>query len=306
VANSASCYDRIENIWILSVVEPERKLIQIQRQIFTAHVMIVADDSAFQQAPKVLNRVRVNGADNVLMQTVIDALMRHSVSAEIPITGVLIGRNQRYFVRHGGAHKILIRRESEFIDRLADYIPFASNRADHHRLVGQMAASARSIFALVGVLVLIFSADVSFVGLDDAFQREYVAPHGRPDARAHIPRGFVRAASDHPMDLKCAHPLLAREHQEDHREPFAQRIVGVLKHRARDHAEAIAIRFVADGDFASRFVHALRTALAKIMKRPRLERVSLCAASRAFHHAIGPALLFQKRLARGLIGKAAE
>ena len=75
VANSASCYDRIENIWILSVVEPERKLIQIQRQIFTAHVMIVADDSAFQQAPKVLNRVRVNGADNILMLGMVHGLM---------------------------------------------------------------------------------------------------------------------------------------------------------------------------------------------------------------------------------------
>ncbi len=43
VANSESCYDRIENVRILSIVEPERKLIQMQRQIFLADVMVGSD-----------------------------------------------------------------------------------------------------------------------------------------------------------------------------------------------------------------------------------------------------------------------
>jgi hypothetical protein len=42
VANSASCYDRAENVGILAVVEPEREFIQIEQQILAADVMIVA------------------------------------------------------------------------------------------------------------------------------------------------------------------------------------------------------------------------------------------------------------------------
>jgi len=71
VANSASCYDRIENVWILSIVEPERKLIQIQRKIFAADVMIVPDNPALEQRPEQFHVVRVNEAALVLPATTI-------------------------------------------------------------------------------------------------------------------------------------------------------------------------------------------------------------------------------------------
>ena len=103
------------------------------------------------------------------------------------------------------------------------------------------------------------------------------------------------------MDLKCAHSLFAGEHQEDNGEPFAQGIVRVLKYGARDDAEAIAI-LAASQDFAGLLVHAFLAALAEVMKRPRLERVSLAAASWA-DRAIGPPLPLQERLAGLVIGE---
>jgi site-specific DNA recombinase len=45
VANSASSKDGVEDIRVLAVVEPEGKLIQIQRQIFLAHVVVGAPRS---------------------------------------------------------------------------------------------------------------------------------------------------------------------------------------------------------------------------------------------------------------------
>ena len=98
---------------------------------------------------------------------------------------------------------------------------------------------------------------------------------------AEIPRGFVRAGSDHAVDLMRAHSLLCMEHHEDDSEPFAQRIVAVLEYRAADDAEAIAVLLLADERLASLLVHCLFAALAEVVERSRLERISLAAASRA-------------------------
>ena len=41
---SASCYRVKENVWILSIVEAPRKLIQVEREVLLTHVVIGADD----------------------------------------------------------------------------------------------------------------------------------------------------------------------------------------------------------------------------------------------------------------------
>ena len=55
---SASCYRLAKNVGILAVVEAKLKLIQVQRQIFLAHVVISANDSTLEQRPK---RIEVLG-----------------------------------------------------------------------------------------------------------------------------------------------------------------------------------------------------------------------------------------------------
>jgi len=44
VAISASCYDVIEDVRILAVVKSERKFVEVERQIFLANVVIIADN----------------------------------------------------------------------------------------------------------------------------------------------------------------------------------------------------------------------------------------------------------------------
>jgi hypothetical protein len=51
-ASSASCYHFVENISIVAIVEQERKLVEIDRQVFFRDVMEVADDAALQQGPE--------------------------------------------------------------------------------------------------------------------------------------------------------------------------------------------------------------------------------------------------------------
>jgi hypothetical protein len=52
VANSASCYDQIEDVGVLAVVETEGKLIEIQRQIILADVMVCANHATLEQRPE--------------------------------------------------------------------------------------------------------------------------------------------------------------------------------------------------------------------------------------------------------------
>src|ERR1700730_13847044 len=89
---SASCYYLEEHVGIVPVVEAELKLIQVERRIGFAHLVIRSDNSAFEQTPKAFDRVSVNHATNVLARTLADDLMRQTVRAftEQAIAGVFI------------------------------------------------------------------------------------------------------------------------------------------------------------------------------------------------------------------------
>lgn len=301
VAYSASCYDVIEDIRILSVVKPERKFVQIQRQVLRANFVIVADDSPLEQRPERFNRLRVHATTHVFGLGVRDRIVRMRL-AQIPVVRGFIGRDQRDVFRDDAANEVRMGVESGFLDHLADHVTLARDCADNldFALRGDVAA-----FALV--FVSLQTADPSLIGFYNVphHSDELAIRRRSADARAHIPRGFVRAGSDHSVDLMRAHSLLGVEHHEDDSEPFAQRIVAVLEYRAADDAETVAVLLLADERLASFLVHCLFAALAEVVERARLERVSLAAASRA-HGAIGPALLFQERLAGIVIRKPAQ
>jgi SepF-like predicted cell division protein (DUF552 family) len=64
VASSASCYDRVENISVLAVVEPERKLVETERQILHGNLVIAADDSTLEQRPEQTEAIRQKLSDS--------------------------------------------------------------------------------------------------------------------------------------------------------------------------------------------------------------------------------------------------
>jgi hypothetical protein len=65
-ATSASCYDQIENIRVLSIVKPELKFIQVQRQICLADFVVTPHDSALKQTTERFDRIGVSGAEPLL------------------------------------------------------------------------------------------------------------------------------------------------------------------------------------------------------------------------------------------------
>ena len=63
---SAPLNRRFENIRVVSVIIPELKLRDIQGHIFGANLVETADNAALEDRPEALNRVGMDGTDDVL------------------------------------------------------------------------------------------------------------------------------------------------------------------------------------------------------------------------------------------------
>ena len=61
----ASAYRRIEDVRIETIIISELKFRNVQRQVLGADFVERANNTALQDPPKALNRIRVNRANNV-------------------------------------------------------------------------------------------------------------------------------------------------------------------------------------------------------------------------------------------------
>jgi hypothetical protein len=68
---SASCCGRAEDVRVVQIVIAKFEFRNIERQIFSADMVISPDDAPLDERPESLNRVRLNGADDVLAGRVI-------------------------------------------------------------------------------------------------------------------------------------------------------------------------------------------------------------------------------------------
>src|SRR5438132_9688773 len=57
---SAVCYRFPEHVGVVPVVVAEHELVQVEREVFSADVVIRADDAALQERPEVFDGVRVD------------------------------------------------------------------------------------------------------------------------------------------------------------------------------------------------------------------------------------------------------
>jgi hypothetical protein len=64
---------RSENVLVEAIIVPELELRNVKVQISFVDVMESAHDTAFEDAPEALNRVRANRADNVLALGMVDS-----------------------------------------------------------------------------------------------------------------------------------------------------------------------------------------------------------------------------------------
>ena len=231
-----------EGVWIFSVVKAPRKFVQVEREILLAHFVIRADDPTFEETPESFDCVCVSGADYVFAL----AMAHHAmiqILAEQPIAGVLIGRDQLHVLGNGLANETVESRGIGILDYFRDDHSLARDCADDCDL--SLCASQSGLLAVLGVHVVCFSADESFVHFYFASQRHHVAFHRGAPPLTDIPSGPVVVAGvlaeHHAMDLQRAHPFLRGQNQIRDLEPDDQRDLGIFKNCVSGDAEVVTV-----------------------------------------------------------------
>lgn len=238
---SAPCYGRTENVRVISVIIPKLELGNIERQILFADFVEGANNAAFEDAPKALNRVRVNSTDDVFVFRVRDDLVLFAVGlVQVAIARPLVGHEKADLLRDGLLHECSQMLRADGFDHAGNNTAFAANRADNRNFARADTATARA--ATAAVLVVGLTADKRFVNLDNAAKLFFRLNKRGTNAVRHVPSGLERAKAHVPPELTRTHTLLAGQDQMRDLEPITERLVRVLKDRARDYRKAIAVR----------------------------------------------------------------
>jgi hypothetical protein len=235
---SAPSYRFAENIGFVPIVESKLKLIQIQRQIFLADVMVRSDDATLQQRPERFHCVCMRDASYVLASRMINELMLAIVDADGIVSAKLIRDYERCVSLGYLANESSQRVGIGTLNHLANYIPFASNCANDRHLAGRNTTGSR--LTVLAMAILVESANERLIHFHDSHQlAELRVFHSGTQPHAHIPSGLIRAGSKQAMDLERAHSLLARDHQVQNLEPNQQRFFGFLKDGSGSKREPI-------------------------------------------------------------------
>jgi len=222
----------------LAAFETESHFVEIGLQVFGADLMPRSDDPALQKRECTFYRIGMHVAVNIDSAAVLDPL-------------VLLWRNIGFSHGEGIGSKII---GHDHINIFADILPDVSGESsglyilgveepqiatplpesDHDFLVG--AASAKLSAAPA-------TAHIGFVHFDSTVQHGPICFfHGGTDTMAEIPCRFVRTPVDPPdraLQLQSAHALLGFAEQQYSSEPYSQRQVGIVEHRASGHGEVI-------------------------------------------------------------------
>lgn len=282
---SAYCYGTLKDVWILPVIEPIRKLVQVERQVLPADVMVCADNAQLEQAPKRIKVVGMHVPMHIFASGMTYLLVAIAESAKIVIAFPFICGDQLYFVADGFTDELI---ECSHIGRFndaANHVSLAGNRADNSGL----AAPASDMAFLVPMAILVFTADVGFVYFHDAHKfLEVRVHHSSPKAMAHIPRGLMGRA-DLPGDLERTDALLAIEHLPEHFKPRLEMNVCILKDGTHGNGETIGRPL------------RRRARLANPVPRARFELIDFGVFTTRTLNASGPAALHQELFASVVI-----
>lgn len=288
---SARSYRRTKDVRVLAVVVPELELIDVQREILTADFMECTDDATFDDGPEALDGVRVNRTAHVFIAAVMHDTERVFVPKRF-VRGMFIGGQQTYLVRHDLTHERSKSDRIDVIDHSRNHVAFALDRADHNGFSCSASTTHAAASAWAFVLVPGLTADIGFVNLDIADQLlELLIAKCSADLVAHKPCGLVGTKAHVSHDLEGTYSLLAGEHQVHNPKPVAQRLVGVLEYRTRQHGKAVASIWSA--------VIALPVEILGAV------RLGFKTATRAAYNALRPAIGGKVSLARILVRKSA-
>jgi hypothetical protein len=154
---SAASYRLSKDVFVVPIVESELELREVQRQIFFAHVVISADNSALQERPEILDVVRMYFAAYILFRTMIDCFVTANVVGHsLAITRARISRDETNFFRDGLIDKAVEGINRSIFNNLADDIALATNRTDHGGFAGMGWTAAVVLLAIFPMAIFLF------------------------------------------------------------------------------------------------------------------------------------------------------
>jgi hypothetical protein len=191
-------------------------------QILLADLMVGTNNPALQDRPEAFDCVRMNRANNMLPDGVINGLVRKTM-LQPHIAGISIGAEKADAIRDGFANKSLKGVAVGPLDNARNDVALALNCPNNSRLAG------------------VAPADIGFVNFYDPAEFLDVLDHGSSDLVAHKPSGFVRSEAHVAEDLEGAHAFLADQHKVGDAVPIFERFIRVLKDCPGQVREAIAL-----------------------------------------------------------------
>jgi hypothetical protein len=242
---SASCYGFTKNVRVLPVVVAELKLIQVQRKVLFADVVIGADNPALEQRPEAFDVVGMDFAANVLILRMLDGFVRQPARRlQIVITTMIVCRYEAHAVAYSLADESVQSFRVRVLYYLANHVAFPADGSDDAYLTG--ADPASDVRFLVPMSILILPADESFIDFDNTHKLlEIVIAHTSTEPMADVPCGMQRRtlAEEHATKLTRRNAFFALQHGVENLEPRYERNVRILEDCSDGYGEPIG-RFV--------------------------------------------------------------
>lgn len=239
LASEAPSREIVEQVSVVAVsrIESCFELIEVQRQIFQADVVIRPYDPALEQGPEAFYAVAMDVPVHVALY-VLHNLVRVSMPRERAVGYQFVRVDLRPW---GGV--ILEERNQSPAGHFPEYTSADPAAALQHASDGNLRRAAPPHPALAALLVsrLLSRVKVGLVGLKDAREshNKLILAHRRADAMQEVPRRAVRHV-DMPLKLASAHALLARSNEVKGQEPFRERKMRTMHHGSRRSGELLA------------------------------------------------------------------
>src|ERR1700690_2048006 len=183
---------------------------------------------------------------NVETVAVLDSFVRILLWNGV-VSAVIVGGDQADLVRDRLSDEMVEHVDSGPINDPRDNIALTLNCADDNRFVPRAAARfAGAIWRPSAVTIAALSANVGLIDFNDAHEfAKFLVSETGAQPMAHVPSSLVRPETHVTVDLQCADSLFAGEHQMQHAEPFAERLIGVLEDCPGDMGEAVSTALAA-------------------------------------------------------------
>lgn len=208
----------------VAIIEPKSKLVDVAPEMLWAGVVIHPMQATLEECPNALNAVCSNAAPTVLASAVIDCLMLKKQTADIAVSGGLIGVQRRSGLdvcMYRCMQISRVRARNRFGNRAP-----AALAHTHHRSFADSTTPGVELFA--SVFVGFFAADIGLINLNNAAQYSRIIAASLAQTLEHKPSRFLSDA-DLLGELQRGYAF-ARCNQQVHGiQPFVQGHMAALK-----------------------------------------------------------------------------